>query len=371
MIKPGFQRESRTYGRLALFVGIGMLVLGLMFAPLPAGAEGKPPGLTAGGSTMVAAAPTPPPTPTPPAGEDMRIISGDQVITGDNFILHSNEALHGDLTVFGGNAMLEEGSRVEGNITVFGGNADISGSVTRNLTVIGGITYLRSSAQILGNENIMGGQIQRDPGAVVNGPGSRFSGPFFGGMFPFQGRSLFQTLFDIIGNIFSVIFSVFLITLLAIAVVALFPVNVARVAETAQQQWLVSGSVGILSFVAVPVVVAVLAVTICLIPAAVVLAIAWTLGILVGWAIIARICGERLAIGFNKRNWTMIGQTAFGAVALGLLGAIPIIGWLIGLAAAALGLGALILTRVGTSSYPPPTPVQPVGPPAQTPVLPA
>ncbi len=52
---------------------------------------------------------------------------------------------------------------------------------------------------------------------------------------------------------------------------------------------------------------------------------------------------------------------------LAVLGAVPLIGWLVGFAASAIGMGALILTVAGTQDYPRPTgvvagPVAPVSP---------
>ena len=126
----------------------------------------------------------------------------------------------------------------------------------------------------------------------------------------------------------------------------------ARTAGTIGSQWLVSVAIGALTYVAVPILIVLLSITLCLIPVAVLLALAWAVAILFGWAIVARMVGERLMIGLKRDNWTLIGQTAFGAVLLALLGSIPIFGWLVGFAASSIGIGALILTRFGTQAYP-------------------
>jgi hypothetical protein len=320
--------------------------------------------LALGGSALAAEpapqtslAPAPSPTATPLAPEDQRVVQGDQVVTGNNFTLQSGEVLRGDLTVFGGNVVLEENSRVEGSITIFGGDADINSTVTRDLTLMGGSAHLRSAARIEGKETVLGGSVTRDPGAVVNGQSTRFTTPPFRGVFPFSTAtppSPFRFFFNAVGDAISTFARIILITLLAVAIVALFPTNVVRVSETAQQQWLVAGSVGIFSFVAMPVVLVVLAITICLIPAAIVLAIAWVLALLGGWTVAARLLGERLATWFKSTQWSIIGQTALGAVVLAVVGALPLIGWIISFLATALGVGALILTFAGTRTYPAP-----------------
>jgi hypothetical protein len=324
----------------------GFLALGgSALAAGPAPQTGQPP------------AQAPAPTVTPVAPEDLRVVQGDQVVTGGNFTLQSGEVLRGDLTVFGGNVVLEENSRVEGSTTIFGGDADINGTVTRDLTLMGGSAHLRSGARIEGKQTALGGSVTSDPGAVVSGQSTRFRTPPFRGVFPFSTGappSPFRAFFNVVGDVISTFVRIILITLLAVAVAALFPANVARVAETAQQQWLVAGSVGIFSFVAVPVVLLVLAVTVCLIPAAILLAIAGGLALLGGWTVAARLIGERLATGFRSTQWSIIGQTALGAVVLAVVGALPIIGWIITFLATALGVGALILTFAGTRVFPAP-----------------
>jgi hypothetical protein len=358
-------KQARTVRRPAARVAVvavaTFVLMSAAFTASPVLAAGDAPGVEASRTLTTAVAPTP--TPAPRTEDDRRIIRGNQVVSGDSFTLRSGETLRGDLTVFGGTALLEEGSRVEGNVSVFGGDADIYGTIGRNFTLVAGTAHLRSSAVIEGTEHVWGGTLQRDPGAVVRGEGTRFTGPTFGRMFPFDQRGPFDFVFDLIGNVFAAVASIILITLFAVAAVALFPANVARMAETAQRQWPVSGGVGVLTLVAVPIIIAILAITICLIPAAVVVAIAWGLAILFGWAVSARIVGERMAVGLNLRHWTLIAQTALGAAVLGLIGALPLFGWLVSLLAAALGLGALVLTRVGTRPYP----LSPVEPPSSSP----
>ncbi|MCL5996808.1 MAG: polymer-forming cytoskeletal protein [Chloroflexi bacterium] len=345
-----------------LFAAVSFVLVSTAVVATPALAASAAPGVSASKALTTAVPPTPTPAPRPEVEDDRRIIRGDQVISGDDFTLRSDETLRGDLTVFGGNARLEEGSRVEGDVSIFGGDTDIYGTVTGNFTAVGGSTHLRSSSVIEGKENVWGGSVQRDPGAVVRGEVTRFNGPDIDRSFTFEDKGWwpFNGMFDLIGNVFAAIASIILVTLFAVAVVALFPTNVVRIADTVQRQWLVSGGIGVLTFVALPIIVGILAITICLIPASIVIAIAWALAVLFGWTVTARIVGGRLTVGFNLRNWTPIAETAFGAVALGLIGALPVIGWLVSFLAAALGLGALILTRVGTRPYPP----APVEPPA-------
>lgn len=295
-----------------------------------------------------------PPTPVAPPdnNDDQRIIRGNKIVSNGSFTLNSNEVLQGDLTVVGGAALLEEGSRVEGSVSVIGGNLDAYGTITRDLTQIGGSVHLRSTLRVLGRQSIVGGSIQRDPGAYIakqDTPPGNFS---FNWNWPQAARQPMEQLAEMLRGFFAAIAGIIVITLLSVAIMALFPSNVALMTETARRQWLVAGSVGVLTDVAVPIVIILFAITICLIPAAIVLALAWGLAILAGWAVVARILGEWLVVGLSLRSWSPLARTALGAVILGILSALPIIGWVIGFLASAVGIGALILTRVGTQAYP-------------------
>jgi hypothetical protein len=345
-------------------------------------------------SAAFAQDPTPPATPEPTAPpapaatiaprttplttleDDRRILRGDRTISGDNFTLRSNETLRGDLTIFGGNATLEEGSIVEGSVNMFGGNVDIAGNVTGDISLIGGNALLRNSAVVDGDISKMGGTVTRSPGAMVRGSESSMNVPFSGfGNFGNnedrgtrvveRDRSPFDWFFSVVTSTITTILGAILISLLAIAIVALLPANVAQASAVMQANWVTSGLVGALTLFAVPIIAVVLAITICLIPVSLVLVLAMVVAIIAGWTISARILGERVMHALHRNDWPLIGQTLAGAVLLALLGSVPIIGGLIGFVATSLGLGALILTRAGTRPYPMPVtaPVfAPIGP---------
>lgn len=321
-------------------------------------------------------------TPTPvPYEEDRRILRGDQVVMGDSFTLRSDETLRGDLTVFGGNAMLEEGSRVEGNVSIFGGNATIAGTVTGDLSMIGSSARLAASARIQGDLSILGGSVTRDPGAVVEGRSNRYTGPRITTPNPVpsvnRSDNPFRWVWDMMGNFTATLAGIFLIAVLSIAAIALFPANAQRAERVIRSQWLLAGAIGVLTYVTVPILIVILTVLICTIPAAIALALALAVLVVCGWAVVARMVGEWLMNGFKQTNWTPVGQTAAGAVLLALLGAVPLVGWLVGFAASAIGMGALVLTVAGTQDYPRPAgvvtgPVAPASPvPPVAPVTPS
>jgi cytoskeletal protein CcmA (bactofilin family) len=310
--------------------------------------------------------PTPTPTPAvaPPLEDDRRILRGDRTISGGNFTLESDETLRGDLNVFGGNITLDERSRVEGNVNIFGGNADIAGTVTGDLQIVGGNVDLRASGNIEGDVIKVGGQLNRDSGAVIGGRETTMNLPFIpeldgrpevrverGFDDGDRDRGPFGWFWNLLGGILG-LFLAAVIVVIAMGIAAIAPTNMSLASGVATASWLVSGAVGALTLIAVPIVAGLLIVTLCLSPFGLLLLVLYAAGILAGWSVSARLLGERIMRAVNRSDWSLVGQTLAGAVLLALLGGVPIIGGLIGFAATALGLGALVLTRAGTRTYP-------------------
>lgn len=320
--------------------------------------------------------PTPPAAPLlatalPPASmeDDRLILRGDRTITGDNFTLRSGETLRGDLTIFGGNATLEENSTVEGSVAVFGGNVDIAGTVTGDMSLVGGSALLRNSAVINGDLSRIAGAVNREAGAVVRGDWTTMGGPSASSSNTRVARNAgpFGRFFSFITSAIVAVLGAIAIALLAIAIVALLPNQVAQATAALQASWLTAGVVGALTLFAVPILALTLAITICLIPISLLLLLAYAVAVIAGWAVSARIVGERVMRAMNHHDWTLVGQTLAGAVLLALLGSVPVIGGLIAFIATALGLGALMLTRAGTRRYPMPAPAGPIAPLAPMP----
>lgn len=323
----------------------GALILAVLAVTAPALAADPTPG-------EQAALPTPTPVATPTYEDDRKVLQGDQTVSGGDFTLHSNEVLRGDLTSFGANVVLEENSRVEGNVTLFGGQADIYGTITRDLTSLGSETHLRSSAHIAGSQTSLGGSVTREEGSAVEGQHTQEPGASVQAQFPGEWLAPFRYFFERVGNVFSTIGGVTLLTLLSVSIVVLFPAYVARIAEVARRQWLASSGTGLLTIMVVAVVIAILTLTLCLIPVALLLTVTLALILLGGWAVMASMLGERLVLYMKATGWTVAAKTALGAVVLAVLGIPPIIGVVISLLALAWGTGALILMFAGMRSHP-------------------
>lgn len=92
-----------------------------------------------------------------------------KVVFGEDFTLEAGETLDGDLAVFGGDVTLEEESQVDGDAVVWGGNVEVAGTVWGDVAVFGGNVYLAETAVIDGDLMVVGGQVDREEGAQVRG----------------------------------------------------------------------------------------------------------------------------------------------------------------------------------------------------------
>jgi hypothetical protein len=117
----------------------------------------------------------------------------------------------------------------------------------------------------------------------------------------------------------------------------------------------IAGSFGLLTGVLAPFLLVILAVTLILIPVAVlaaaVLALAWLFGLIA----IGTEVGERFTRAINQ-TWAPPLTAGMGTflmmLVVGGIGMIPCIGWLATTLVAMLGIGGVVLTMFGTQNYP-------------------
>jgi hypothetical protein len=164
-------------------------------------------------------------------------------------------------------------------------------------------------------------------------------------------------------DFFSVIARALIFSAVAVLVGLVLPKQTTLVRETIGEQPVLSGGFGLLSvgvFVAAIIVLALLSITVILIPLTisliVLLSLAFTLGIVYGLIAVGGEFGRRIMIA-AKQEWTTTLQTAVGgfsmAFLLGLLsyGLWGVIGGLLWTLVGAIGLGSVLLTRFGTQPY--------------------
>src|SRR6185503_14306304 len=95
----------------------------------------------------------------------------------------------------------------------------------------------------------------------------------------------------------------------------------------------VSGGLGLLTLIAVPVILIVLSITVILIPVALLAGLLYGMAIVFGWLALGAVVGERLAAAFNRPAANMALVTALGTLLLslvmGILGTIDCIGGIV------------------------------------------
>lgn len=316
--------------------------------------------------------------------------TGGKVIFGSNYTLASGETLYGDLLVFGGNVDLQQDSTVTGDVAVLGGSVDIDGAVEGNVSVLGGSLRLGSTAVVEGDVSSIGGSIARDPAAEIKGesisgfqfgqdgnsitipgiPRIEFRGPGEPPAIDFEPpppvREGFAgwLMYTFVRG-FSAIALAALMAILGVLLVVLLPRPTERVVQTARENAALSFGVGCLAHVlAIPVFV-VLAITICLLPVALIGLLALILAWLFGWLALGWLIGQQALRAIKGKNTVQrsspILEVVVGVVVLTLVwqlpGIVPCIGWaiaaLVGIIAGSIGLGAVLLTRFGSRPYPP------------------
>jgi len=292
-----------------------------------------------------------------------------KVIFGGSFTLESGEELDGDLVVFGGSAVLEEDSRVDGSVVVMGGSASIAGKVDDDVVVFGGNVELRATAIVDGDLITIGGNAEREEGAIIRGSeikGLEFR--FFPRFWTLPTRLYFEyrwpnLWFRFIFDVFRTIFMVLALATLGLLIVLFWPKQTEAVGQTVLTAPLPSGGVGLLTIVVAAALMVLLAITICLSPVAFLLGVATLAAGIFGWTAVGLLVGQRLLEAFKVEEINPLIAVAVGVLLISLLGAVPCLGPVMVIVVGSLGLGAVVLTRFGTQTYPLPAPVPPA--PAQ------
>jgi hypothetical protein len=293
-----------------------------------------------------------------------------RVIFGSNITVTSDAPFEGDLVLFGGNVTVEKGAELNGDLVVIGGNIIGEGFLNGEVVVVGGQIKLEESAIVSGNVVLVGGQIQRADGAKIKGevfnnvapqidiPGGRVppvvpESPGVPGVtFPDMASVQFNPLLE-----FARIFGTsLLMAFLGMLAVLFFQQRLDKVSQAMVTQPVMTVGVGMLSIVAL----VMSAVTLILLPVALLglipLGFAWLFGVIA----IGREVGERLSQAL-RREWAPVLTTGLGTFILVFVvdsvQALDNIFWLVGcftwvlpVFIGLLAIGAVVITRFGAQT---------------------
>jgi len=294
-----------------------------------------------------------------------------KLIFGGTYILAQGETLNGDLVVIGGSVTVEEGAQVNGNVALVGGSVTIDGTVNGDAVAVGGTLSLGPKSVVTRDVGTFGAMLNRAEGSQVAGQvtsGGGFQMPFTlsvpqtapqTGTWPFGGQNWnapFNWRFDAspIASGANLFMRSLGLAALAVLVVIFWPTQSLRVAQASLHHAPISGALGLLTFIVVPGLLILLAITLCLIPIAALGAMLFLAAIVFGWIAIGAEVGQRMAEVFK---WKMhpAASAALGTfvltLVLGVIGIIPCIGWMGSAIVGAIGLGAVVVTRFGMRQY--------------------
>lgn len=286
----------------------------------------------------------------------------DGLVVGQSFRLKSGETLNQDITVAGGSAVLEEGSTLNGNIAVMGGSLSINGVVNGDISAMGGVVTLGSKAIIHGDVATVGANLSRASGSLIDGEISGEAGDI-------NVPDIVTPAVDAgrwVANFFWRIFQAFAVAALAVLVSLFAQRPMERAGDALTSQPILAGGLGLLTLIVLPVLFAVLAITIVLAPVSLLGLLGLGIALVFGWLVTGMVVGERIGRLLNQ-SWSAPLCAGIGTLALALVTAlfsgIICIGWVLPFLVSVVGLGSVILTRFGTQTYP--APVQASSAPVQ------
>lgn len=297
-----------------------------------------------------------------PASASASGLTDDKVIFGGNYTLQAGEVLTGDLVAFGGNVEIEADATVNGDVAVMGGNLTSAGLVNGNLVGMGGFVTLEETARVNGDLTVLGSSFDQEPGARIDGNIiTENSFPFeftlpssvsaFNG--DFSDISFWGAPFVSAGWFF---FRLLIWAGLAVILLLFLEDNTLKVNQAAFEQPAITFLTGLGIAIFAPLFLLILTITILLIPVALIgiflLIFAW----MVGWVALGLEVGRRLSRALDQ-TWPAPVNAGIGMFLTFLLfngfqQIVPCFGFLPKTIAGLWMLGAVILTRFGTQSYP-------------------
>jgi cytoskeletal protein CcmA (bactofilin family) len=289
--------------------------------------------------------------PVIPSGNSENVFPS-QFLANDVYILKNGETIDGNIAGVGTTLIIEQGAAVTGSISLVDGQMEISGDVGGDINVLGGTTYIHSTSIIGGEINQAAHKLEIDPETRVVGKINTFTLPIEKDMIDTDEitsladwiRPSAWIIIEFVRN-FSLVF-------INILIVFLFKEPTLRLARTIKNKKTVSWGVGLLLFFSLPLVSLVLLITICLSPIGIILLLAFLIANVWAWTGISLIIGD-LFTKWLKFNWAEEAKAVVGSLFLGLISTllafIPLIGLALNITISAVGIGGILLSKIGTS----------------------
>ncbi len=279
------------------------------------------------------------------ACEDSYSYNGQLILDGAHRV-GRGETVTADIWVTGGQLTLESGSRVTSSVYVlWDGVVDADGEILGDLSVLDGALSIGPHATVGGNLNLGGGTITRSPEAIIAGTVNT-SLQIPASQTELRGKWA--------NHWFWLVSNALLLAMAAFVAVRFAPGPVACVAQAAAHHPIVAGAMGLLAGIVGLALLVQMAFTIVLIPVTLLGLLLFFVAVAYGWVAAGLAVGQRLV---QWRRWKItpplsaaLGTLLF-VLAVNALGLIPIVTGLVPIVAAAIGLGAVVLTRFGAQMF--------------------
>ena len=248
-----------------------------------------------------------------------------------------------DVVTFGGDAVVREGEVVN-DIVTMGGDARVDGTVLGDVVTMGGDVSLGANGDVRGDLVTMGGKVAQADGAETGGEVVVFDGSHPPVAFrPDFGRNHERGLGAFVADTLDSLVSYGLLFVLGLLLMGVARERLDGLQLAIVRQPFKALGYGVLALFAAAVTIVILVVTIIGIPAAVVLAVGLPFALYIGLAAAATVIGA--AIPASTLAGKPVLQLLAGCGALFVAGLVPFVGDILVAVAAAVGLGALVLTR--------------------------
>lgn len=274
---------------------------------------------------------------------------GEDVVMIDNdFVLKEGEVARG-VVIVSGNATIN--GRVSQDLVVVGGSAEVLGKVDGDLVVVLGSASLGPAAEIGNDVKVVGGTLSREPGSKIDGTPWVVSRmgiiPRFEALHKYLVHGLMQgrPIPPQVPWVWAVTGICLLIYLL---IALLFPRPIQSCVDTLEKRPIGSFFMGILLFILLAPLTALLAVSVVGIPVIPFLFCAMIVAFLFGKVSVYSFAGAQLGRQFNLRT-LQVPLIAFllGALIFCVLYMIPFLGFLVWGAVIPFGMGAAALAAFG------------------------
>ncbi len=260
-------------------------------------------------------------------------------VRADRHVVVDGARQAGALLITGGEVLLAPGSRTDGPVLLLGGSLTIDGLVTGDVLAPGGELRLGPWAAIQGDLGA-GTALERHPDALVEGEVTVGLGLPAGTTQP-RGGGWWRVLLQALAT-----------AALAAAWARWAPRRLAAMADAAGRHFPVAASLGVLVFLVGSIAAVIMAFTIVLIPATLLVLVLGVVAVGTGWAAVGYAIARALA-GGPLATWAdrPVWLAAFGGfdvgLALGIVERVPWVGGGVALVVSLAAMGAVALTGVG------------------------